>query len=179
MIENKHAPSGPSIALLPGTVREGITALHSHWRNSAHLIRLGAVMLVFVAVFAVIRQFLVPKTFGEYGHFRGAVLEELRAAEPVFAGQETCAGCHDEVVQVKAKGRHGGVSCEACHGPQAKHAAEMSEKPQRLEPVALCSRCHEANSAKPKGFPQVATREHSGGESCLTCHKSHQPKVGN
>jgi hypothetical protein len=42
----------------------------------------------------------------------------------------------------------------------------------------LCARCHEANSAKPKSFPQVATAEHSAGLACQTCHKPHSPKIG-
>lgn len=149
-----------------------------NWRHAAHLIRLGVVILVFVAAFAVIRQRMVPATFGEYGHFRGSVLAEIRAGEPVFAGHDACASCHDEVVQTKSKGRHAKVACEACHGPQGKHAADLSEKPARPGPLQLCARCHEANAAKPQGFPQVVTKDHSGGESCLTCHKSHQPKVG-
>jgi protein-arginine kinase activator protein McsA len=41
----------------------------------------------------------------------------------------------------------------------------------------LCVRCHEANIAKPKGFPQVVSAEHSTGVSCDTCHQPHSPAI--
>jgi hypothetical protein len=70
------------------------------------------------------------------------------------------------------------VACEACHGPLARHAADpLSLKPARPDPIALCGRCHEADPAKPKNFPQVATKDHSGGEACGSCHQPHRPKV--
>ena len=150
----------------------------SSFRHGAHLIRLGVVVLIFVGLFAVLREHMVPETFGEFGHYRGAALAELRAAEPVFAGQDACAACHDEAVTAKSKGKHARIACEACHGPQARHAAEGSPKPARPDSIQLCGRCHESNSAKPKSFPQVVLKDHSGGESCSTCHKAHQPKVG-
>jgi transcription elongation factor Elf1 len=50
-------------------------------------------------------------------------------------------------------------------------------KPPKLDTALVCSRCHEANSAKPKAFPQVATAEHSAGLACDTCHQPHRPKI--
>ena len=50
--------------------------------------------------------------------------------------------------------------------------------PQLPDTAVLCARCHEANQAKPKSFPQVVTAEHSGGMACNTCHKPHAPKIG-
>ena len=45
------------------------------------------------------------------------------------------------------------------------------------ESAVLCVRCHEANSAKPKTFPQVASAEHSSGMPCDTCHQPHSPAI--
>jgi hypothetical protein len=49
------------------------------FKDSGHLFRLAGVFLVGFASFLVVRALLVPKTFGEYGHYRGAALGELTA----------------------------------------------------------------------------------------------------
>ena len=146
-------------------------------KDAAHLIRLLLVVLVAMAAFAGLRSLLVPETFGEYGHFRGAVLEEIRERPIHFAGRETCASCHEEVVSTKAAGKHAVVGCEACHGALAKHAEDPSIKPEKPNTVTLCARCHERNSAKPARFPQVVTKEHNTGIACGDCHQPHKPNL--
>jgi hypothetical protein len=70
------------------------------------------------------------------------------------------------------------VNCEACHGPQAQHVDDpTSVKPAKLDTAVLCARCHEANAAKPRNFPQVDTEEHSTGLPCDTCHQPHSPVI--
>jgi len=49
--------------------------------------------------------------------------------------------------------------------------------PQLPDTGVICARCHEANIAKPKSFPQVITGEHSGGVVCKTCHTPHSPLI--
>jgi hypothetical protein len=151
--------------------------MHS-FKDSGHLFRLAAVFLGGILVFLVFRGLLVPKSFGEYGHYRGSALTDL-AAQPVhYAGHDTCETCHADVLDKKKDGRHAHVNCEACHGPQAKHADDPgSEQPAKLDTAILCAKCHEANAAKPKSFPQVATADHSGGLPCDTCHQPHSPAI--
>jgi hypothetical protein len=94
-----------------------------------------------------------------------------------FAGAETCAACHDDVAQTRMRGKHAKVACEACHGPQARHAEAddpSALKPERPGP-SRCAVCHTANVAKPASFPQVVLEEHAGGTSCLECHPAHDP----
>jgi transcription elongation factor Elf1 len=50
-------------------------------------------------------------------------------------------------------------------------------KPSKIDTTVICARCHEANSAKPKAFPQVVTADHSGGIACDICHQPHRPKI--
>jgi cytochrome c553 len=70
------------------------------------------------------------------------------------------------------------VACETCHGPLAKHADDPSAVAPKLPAVAaLCVRCHEKDTAKPKTFPQVVSTEHSGGMACNECHKPHNPQL--
>ena len=148
------------------------------FKDIEHLIRLAAVMLLALLLFVVLRAAVVPKSFGQYGHYRGNAISEIAARTPSFAGHEVCGGCHTDVVDQKKLGRHANVPCEACHGPQAKHADDpASVKPQLPDTAVICARCHEANSAKPKGFPQVVTADHSAGLACNTCHKPHRPKI--
>jgi hypothetical protein len=151
--------------------------MKTFFEGSGHLIRLALAALVAVAVFFAIRHALVPATFGQYGHYRAASLEEIAARTPVFAGRETCATCHADKAGEKSKGPHANVGCEACHGPAAKHAQDFStQKPPLPDTAKLCVVCHEADGAKPKTFPQVVSKEHSGGAACGTCHNPHQPK---
>ena len=145
-------------------------------RDSAHLIRLAAVFLLGAMVFVAVRAAVIPKSFGHYGFYRGDALQKITSRPVVFAGHETCEGCHPDVLEVKSKGVHAHVNCESCHGPQAKHAADPgSLKPPRPEVARLCVHCHSENIAKPSGFPQVDPKEHAQGQACNTCHQPHSP----
>jgi uncharacterized CHY-type Zn-finger protein len=153
------------------------TAMRKILKDAGHLVRLAAVLVVGVIVFLVLRQVLVPPSFGQYGHYRPGALEDNRNRPVKYAGHASCELCHDAVVAVKKTGKHANIACEACHGPLAQHAEDpIANKPRLPEVAALCVRCHEADAAKPKAFPQVISKEHSGGEPCGTCHKPHSPK---
>lgn len=152
--------------------------MKTFFKESEHLVRLALVAAILVAVFLVIRQVVVPATFGRYGHYRASALDDIRARPVSFAGHSVCEGCHDEVVQTKALGKHALLACEACHGPLAAHASDPSaNKAVKPDPATLCVRCHEADAAKPKSFPQVISSEHAGGVSCGDCHKPHHPTI--
>ena len=147
------------------------------FKDQEHLLRVVGLFLAALLVFFVLQVLMVPEGFGVYGHFRTGALDDNRARPVAFAGGETCAACHDEVVQVRQRGKHAKVNCEACHGPQARHAEAddpSAHKPERPGP-SLCPACHTANLAKPASFPQVVPKEHAGGTSCLECHPAHDP----
>jgi hypothetical protein len=147
------------------------------FKDAGHLFRLAAVFIVGCLLFLGMRQFLVPKSFGQYGHYRGDAIGEIASRPVNFAGHQACEGCHAEVLEKKRGSRHMQVNCEACHGPLAKHADDPSVQPAKLDTAVLCVRCHEANAAKPKGFPQVASADHSTGLPCDTCHQPHSPAI--
>jgi len=148
------------------------------FKDIEHLIRLVVVIIVLLAIFVVLRVAVVPRSFGQYGHYRGAAIAETAARPIAFAGHDACEVCHTDVVDQKKQGKHVVVACEACHGALAKHADDpASVTPPKLDTAVVCARCHEANSAKPKGFPQVVTADHSGGIACDTCHQPHRPKI--
>jgi uncharacterized CHY-type Zn-finger protein len=148
------------------------------FKDAEHLVRVALVFLAGTLAFLAFREWFVPKSFGQYGHYRGDSIAEIAALPIVHAGHETCETCHAEVLEVKKTGKHAGVNCEACHGPLNKHAEDPSIKPELPDTSVLCARCHEANDAKPKWFPTVVTADHAQGLPCKTCHTPHNPHIG-
>ena len=149
------------------------------FKDAGHLFRFAGLFVIAFLVFLVVRGYVVPKTFGEYGHYRGAAITEIAALPMKYAGHEACEQCHTDIAATHSKGMHAHVNCEACHGPLAKHANDPSAVTPKLpDPAVLCVRCHAASAAKPKDFPQVDAAEHSGGMPCQTCHNPHDPMPG-
>ena len=152
--------------------------MHRILRDWAHLIRPALVLLAGLALFLAVRAAVIPKDFGKYGHYRPGALDMIRQKPISYAGQDTCVLCHDDEGKSHAAGKHASVHCEACHGALADHADDPSTHVPKLPDVAnLCRRCHEKDAAKPQGFPQVVTAEHSGGVSCKDCHQPHNPHL--
>ena len=150
----------------------------SAFKDAGHLFRFAGLFVLAFLVFLVVRHYVVPKSFGEYGHYRGAAIGEIADHPIKFAGHETCEGCHTDILDVKKAGKHAHVNCEACHGALANHADDPSIKPVLPDTAVLCARCHSASAAKPKGFPQVVPADHMGGGApCETCHNPHSPAL--
>ena len=148
----------------------------SVFKDAGHLFRFAGLFVLAFLVFLVVRQYVVPKSFGQYGHYRGAAIGEIAAHPVKYAGHDSCETCHADVLDVKKAGKHAHVNCEACHGPLAKHADDpASVTPVLPDTAVLCARCHTASAAKPRGFPQVVPEDHSTGLPCETCHKPHSP----
>jgi cytochrome c7-like protein len=148
------------------------------FKDAAHLFRMAAVFAVGILIFVLARNLFVPKSFGQYGHYRGDALAEVRALPVHYAGHQVCESCHSDVLDVKTKGKHARVNCEACHGPLATHTEDPGGvMPEKLDTAKLCVKCHEENSAKPKNFPQVVSADHSAGLACNECHQPHSPII--
>ena len=148
-------------------------------KDAGHLLRLAAAFLVGLAVFFLVRSLLVPRSFGLYGHYRANAIGEIAALPIAYASHQVCEACHTDIHDLKSKGVHKGVACESCHGPLAVHANDpVSTIPPKLDTMVLCPRCHMANIAKPKNFPQVDVAEHSNGSACNACHQPHNPAIG-
>jgi len=139
--------------------------------------RLLIAFVIFIGIMLGFKYYLTPQSWGEYGHYRGAALDEIADKEPNFAEMETCAMCHDSIADLKSQGEHQFIECETCHGPGYKHANDSDnigmERPNGRE---LCLRCHTKNPARPEDFiKQIEEPGHSEGEECITCHNPHQP----
>ena len=137
-------------------------------------------ILFFIAitVFITARKYFIPPTFGLYGHYRAAAVDEIKTKETKYAGAELCADCHDEIYALKAKSYHKNISCEVCHGPAAKHADDPTEsKPEIPHDRSQCVICHDYNLARPTGFPQIIASQHNPGKFCTQCHQPHNPML--
>lgn len=148
------------------------------FRDVEHLFRLAAIFAFGILAFVIARAQMVPDDFGKLGHYRAGAVDDARARPIQHAGQKACAECHVDVVELRAAARHRNVSCESCHGPLAAHATGVTEeKPKRPDGKTLCVRCHATRTGKPDRYPRVDVKEHAGEENCLSCHKSHDPRI--
>jgi hypothetical protein len=139
--------------------------------------RLSIAFAVFIALFLVLRHFLVPDTFYEYGFYRGASLADNQSLPVHYAGQKACFECHQDIEDLKITDVHKTIRCETCHGPGQKHAGSGDAtdifKPSERE---SCTICHAVNAAKNKEvIMQIDPKEHNTGKKCIECHNPHQP----
>lgn len=165
------------------------------------ILRLVLLTIMIVGSYLIARAFLTPPTFGQYGWYRGAALEEIASRTPVHAGRKACEECHSEIFPTLAKGPHKAISCETCHGVSRDHADNPDIKAglikdqltgAEVKPAATaevstngvvatgrftgvhCIRCHETNPSRPAWFKQIVIKEHYAGK-CVECHPPHQP----
>ncbi|MBI4705665.1 MAG: hypothetical protein HY744_31625 [Deltaproteobacteria bacterium] len=138
----------------PAAVGGAGTASFKHvWRLVIVLALLGSVALA-------ARAALVPRSYGQFGFYRGEAAREAMAAPlPLHRQQYVCAGCHADQVRRHDKDVHGGVECEACHGPGAGHVEAFDRhglfrRPELFVPKTKgpCLWCHRRLAARPSSF---------------------------
>jgi len=88
----------------------------SIFKDAGHLFRFAGLFVLAFLVFLVVRHYVVPKSFGQYGHYRGAAIGEIAQHPAKFVGHDACETCHSDVADKKKAGKHAHVNCEACHG---------------------------------------------------------------
>lgn len=152
-----------------------------------HLVRAGMILVGALVAFFIVRALLVPKSFGQFGTFRGSNLAEQAALPANYGPPDVCATCHADLFETKAKGKHLNVPCQTCHGPVAEHVQDDGMKPMIINrSFTLCARCHQKLEARPAQFPQINIQEHLAGKNlttegnegvCLTCHNPHSPAI--
>ena len=139
--------------------------------------RLIPIFIVFVGLFLLVRHFLIPESFGQYGHYRGDALTEIAALEMRVASKAMCVECHGDVQEVIENDVHAALSCIICHGEGLAHTLEPSAvKIEKLTGRALCLKCHQLNPARPVEVVfQVDPVTHNPEfENCSDCHHPHQ-----
>ena len=148
-----------------------------------HITRLVTIIVLVVIGFIVVRSLLVPDSFGEYGHFRGANLEEQMALQPLYQGADYCKECHQVQYGDWQEGGHLTVTCEVCHGHWEIHNDNL----KTMTAVATsdaCLICHLKLSGRPENLSQIESfAQHlkdqevseEDAEGCVDCHDPHAP----
>ncbi|MBL6964154.1 MAG: hypothetical protein ISR55_10040 [Bacteroidetes bacterium] len=139
--------------------------------------RLLLLFSVFIIIFIVIRHFLVPDSFGEFGHYRGDALDEIASQEVKFMGNQSCVACHDSIGTLLIEGYHDYLQCEVCHGPGYQHNVNPVTY-HLLKPMERtdCAKCHSQNKARAEdGIIQQDIDNHHPERKCIECHNPHQP----
>lgn len=146
-----------------------------------HIIRLLALLLIFLVFAYAAIYYLTDPSFYRFGHYRADVVPELAAGEPLFRGPDYCLACHEARHSEWSSGAHRKVKCEICHGPAGEHPA-TGKLPVPADSTRLCTGCHEAMPARPATQPQIVVEEHPFPHQdpviCTTCHNPHAPGFG-
>jgi len=132
-------------------------------------------LVVFILIFLIARHFLVPESFGKYGHYRANSMDEIAALPINYAGKAVCIECHDTEAEQLASDAHSSLSCEICHGPGAKHADDFDNKLPKPGTREFCGTCHNLNPARRiEVINQIDIKvHHPEKENCIDCHNPH------
>jgi hypothetical protein len=148
----------------------------TRWLNMPpQVIRLVLLTIGIVCVYFTARYFLTPQSFGEYGHYRAAALQEIASRQPYWAGKAACVECHTDHAAKLAGGAHKTLSCETCHGPGRQHVEDPAGAKLPKLNMSLCVRCHAASPSRPAWMHQINVHDHYTGNLCTECHVPHQP----
>lgn len=141
-----------------------------------HLKRALVLLLLGAAGFMVFRRAMRPPSFGQFGLYRGAAIDDIAARPLHYAGQTVCVSCHDDFARAKKSNKHRTLSCETCHGAGLAHAKSpvdiLPMRPKDEGVWAFCFHCHGSKAARPKWFSQIGD-DHFPGFACIKCHNPH------
>ncbi len=133
-------------------------------------------LVVFILIFLVARHFLIPESFGKYGHYRANSMDEIAALPIHYVGKAVCVDCHDEEATKLSSDLHSGLSCEVCHGSGYLHVDNPEQnKLEKSGSREFCGRCHSLNPARrTEVINQIdITTHHIERENCIDCHNPH------
>jgi len=138
------------------------------------VVRLIIAFAIFVGIFFIARMFLVPATFGEFGHYRGNSLREIAALPVKYVDKKTCTGCHMHNANLLASDDHKNINCQICHGPGYKHNSYFEQNRDKFmvrdslpDTWKVDSTRLTASIAVPDEFHMTRSQER---EFCLKCH---------
>ncbi|NQT83476.1 hypothetical protein HQ563_10650 [bacterium] len=167
------------------------------FKDIRHIIHVAVILLVVIAGFIIARSASVPKSFGQYGHYRGRSIEERMNLPVVFQSIQTCLDCHEEESgevwvgsEYWQEGVHSVNACENCHSKCKEHVERMKANPDLKEFVItkdtsdkLCLTCHGILAARPKVPEPYDHKKHleehnmKDGQRCIECHVPHYPAI--
>jgi len=139
--------------------------------------RLIPLFLAFIGLFLIVRYLLIPDSFGQFGHYRGASLLDNESHDMVHASRAQCYECHEDIKDKLDNDVHADLSCLTCHGPGLSHV-DNPEADNIIKESGrqFCGRCHHINAARPLDVVyQVDIKTHHiETDDCIECHNPHQ-----
>ncbi len=153
-------------------------------RHTKHIFRVAFLFGFVLLVLILSRGLFVPKSWGQFGWYRGDAVAEHREKPVIHQGDFACGECHEEQYDLHEAGSHITVGCEVCHEPIGTHITngEMTAPMSIPASFELCTRCHRRLAARPADFPQVNPKKHLGEAEleltdtvCTECHDPHSP----
>ncbi len=142
--------------------------------------RIGVILVLAVVIFVIVRQMMIPASFGQYGRYRGNSISENASLNAAYAGSSNdCGECHQQEFMALAQAQHREIDCQSCHGPAAKHVSKPAvTSPIVQETAELCNSCHRQIAGRQDGkIVTVRPLLHSGGVNCTRCHNPHRPQL--
>ena len=151
-----------------------------------HIRTLLAILAVFALLFVAGKMYFPPKSFGVYGHYRAASVEDIATAHPAYLTPDAFSTAYPKEYETWSAGIHKVVKCQICHTTvgmtmtMASLAGSAQSASSPTLPAAgdsrkLCVKCHERIAGRPDYMPQIDVDSHSKGQACTACHNPHSP----
>jgi cytochrome c553 len=148
-----------------------------------HIRRLLGILAVIAMLFVAGKMYFPPKSFGVYGHYRAASVEDIAAPQPAYLSPVSFAAAYPKEYETWSAGIHKVVKCQICHTTVGKTMAMASlvgatssaALPAAGDSRKLCVKCHEKIAGRPDYMPQIEVDSHSKGQACTDCHNPHSP----
>jgi len=151
-----------------------------------HIRRLVALLVIFALLFVGGKIIFHPESFGVYGHYRAASVEEIAAPHPAYINSDLLSAGYPKEYETWSTGIHKVVKCQVCHSAvgssmnTASFAADSPHPATTALPMPsdsrkLCVKCHERIAGRPDFMPQIEVSSHAGERQCTACHNPHSP----
>jgi cytochrome c553 len=155
-----------------------------------HIRRLLGILAVIAMLFVAGKMYFPPKSFGVYGHYRAASVEDIAGAHPAYLSPASYSAAYPKEYETWSAGIHKVVKCQICHTivgktmNMASLAGTTALAASAVLPAAgdsrkLCVKCHERIAGRPDYMPQIDVDSHSKGQACTACHNPHSPLFSN
>jgi cytochrome c553 len=151
-----------------------------------HIVRLLILMVVAVVVAFSVKRLLIPESFYQYGHYRGAAVAEIASKVPRLQGSASCQSCHQAIYDEWTAGMHRkatqdnkiqgvvikrGPNCEVCHtGPAGNHPSKETLPLSVEDRVTTITHLeHKVHPANVPGRNLMMSQKEMQ-SLCLNCH---------
>lgn len=148
-----------------------------------HIRLLLGILAVIAMLFVAGKMYFPPKSFGVYGHYRAASVEDIAAPHPAYLSPDAYSAAYPKEYETWSAGIHKVVKCQICHTTVGMTmnmaslggAASTVALPAAGDSRTLCVKCHEKIAGRPDSMPQIDVDSHSKGQACIACHNPHSP----